>query len=74
MPTIYVTKFCPETKRVLESARDSGFTSIDTVVALMGEPLVQGRRTATYRNLFYSEYNLHQTQGQGGSVFLNREA
>lgn len=71
MPIIYVTEFCPETKRVLKSARDSGFTSIDQVVELMGEPVVKGIRTATYRKLFYSEYNLTQTCGD--KTYLNRE-
>lgn len=74
MATIFVTKFCPETKRVSESAKDSGFTSIQQVIDLMGPPLNRGFRTATYRTLFYSEYSLHQTQSSGGSVFLNREA
>lgn len=72
MPTIYVTEFCPETKRVLKSARDSGFTSIDQVVELMGAPLIKSARTATYRKLFYSEYNLTQTSGD--RTYLNRDS
>jgi hypothetical protein len=70
MPTIYVTKFCPETKRVQEPSKPSGFQNLDDVVALMGTPLNRGVRTVTYRNLFYSEYDLHQTHGE--KTFLNR--
>lgn len=73
MATIYVTHFCPHTKRVLEGAKDSGFGSIDEVVELLGEPLVRGARTATYREFFYSEYQLHQTDDPSRKVFLNRE-
>jgi hypothetical protein len=72
--TIYVTKFCPVTKLVLESAKPSGFSSIDQVVMLMGDPIVRGPRTATYRDLFYSEYQLHCKAEPGVKVFFNREA
>lgn len=67
---IYVTKFCPLTKRVTASATPSGFKSIDEVVMVLGDPLVRGARTATYRGEFYSEYQLHT---EGPKVFLNRE-
>lgn len=70
MMTIYVTKFCPETKRVLESARDSGFDSIEQVVELNGTPVSRGKVTATYKGLFYSTYNLHHTDG--ARTYLNR--
>lgn len=71
---IYVTKFCPTTKMVLESAKESGFSSIDEVVLLMGQPINRGKRTATYRGLFYSEYQIHGKAEPGVKVFLNREA
>lgn len=73
MATVYVTKFCPVTRLVLESATDSGFSSIDDVVMLMGDPIVRGARTATYQDLFYSEYQLHLKSEPGVKVFFNRE-
>lgn len=73
MPTIYVTKFDPYTKKVLESAKPSGFTSIEQVVSLMGAPITLGKRTATYRNLFYSEYQIHTVSEPGVTTYLNRE-
>lgn len=71
---IFVTKFCPATRLILESATKSGFQSIDEVVMLMGEPLVRGPRTATYRSEFYSEYQLHFKPEPGVKSFFNREA
>ncbi len=70
---IYVTKFCPVTKLVLQSATESGFEYIDDVVDLMGTPLVRGKRTATYRDEFYSEYQLHCKSEPGVRTFFNRE-
>lgn len=73
--TIYVTKFCPETKRVTEPAKPSGFNSIEEVTMLMGPPLVLGKRAVTYRSVFYSEYYLHtHADNDSQKVFLNREA
>lgn len=57
---IYVTEFDPVTKAVLVGAKPSGFSSLDEVEMLMGEPLLRGKRTRTYPGLFYSEYCLHQ--------------
>lgn len=73
MPTIYVTKFCQRTKRVLESPKPSGFQSIDEVVMIMGTPIAQGKRTATYKDSFYSEYQLHSVEKPGQKLFFNRE-
>lgn len=70
---IYLTKFCPVTRLVTEGATESGFQSIDEVVAIMGPPLVQGKRTATYRDEFYSEYQLHCKTEPGVRTFFNRE-
>jgi hypothetical protein len=74
MDTIYVTKFCPKTRRVLESAKPSGFQSIDEVVLLFGEPITRGPKTATYRDTFYSVYQLHLVEKPGEKLFFNREA
>lgn len=71
---IYVTKFCPQTRRVLEPAKESVFRNIDEVVLLMGHPITRGKRTATYRNQFFSEYKIHTEADNGEKVFLNREA
>lgn len=67
---IYVTKFCPVTKLVTESAKPSGFDTLDDVVMIVGEPVVRGARTATYKDEFYSEYQIHTA---GPRVFFNRE-
>lgn len=67
---IYVTRFCPVTRRVTASAAPSGFKTIDEVVMVLGEPKVRGARTATYHDEFYSEYQLHTA---GPKVFFNRE-
>lgn len=67
---IYVTYFCPRTKQVVSDSEDSGFNSIDDVVALMGPPLSRGKRTATYRDEFYSDYAVRVTPGI--KHFLNR--
>lgn len=69
--TIFVTRFSPTTKQVTESATDSGFSSIDEVVSLMGPPLSRGKRTATYRDEFYSDYQLHHLVADG-HTFFNR--
>lgn len=70
---IYVTKFCPVTKLVAASATPSGFDTIDDVVMIMGEPIVRGARTATYKDEFYSEYQIHLAASPGHKVFFNRE-
>ena len=69
--TIYVTKFDPKTKEVLESATDSGFSSLEEVHLLMGPPLSWGKRSATYRDEFYSDYQLHHLVADG-HTFFNR--
>jgi hypothetical protein len=72
--TIYVTTFDPNTKQVTACATDSGFESIEQVVEFMGPPLAHGKRTATYRTMFYSDYCLTQKIPEGQKLFLNRNA
>lgn len=72
--TVYVTKFNPHTRQVIEGAKDSGFDSLETVELLLGAPIVRGKRALTYKDMFYSEYCIHQTNDPQRTVFLNREA
>lgn len=55
---IYVTFFDPATKAITAPSTDSGFSSLDDVEMINGEPLCRGKRTRTYPDAFYSDYSL----------------
>lgn len=56
--TIYVTLFDPETKQPTANSEPSGFDTLDDVAAILGEPIVRGKRTLTYAGSFYSNYSV----------------
>lgn len=56
--TIFVTNLNPETREPTDKSQDSGFSSLDEVVLIMGEPICRGKRTVTYTDQFYSNYSV----------------
>lgn len=45
---IYLTPYNPTTREAVADSADSGFSSLDEVVLLMGEPKARGPRWMTY--------------------------
>ena len=55
---IYLTPYDPTTLRCTGPSVDSGFASLDDVVALMGPPVRAGRRVHTYADVAFSDFKL----------------
>lgn len=62
---IYVTFFDPDSKAVQSPSSDSGFSCLEEVELINGEPLRRGKRTRTYRDAFYSDYSLTEPRKDG---------
>ena len=56
---IFLTNFEPTPERLpVGDSVDSGFDSLDDVVALMGEPVARGKRYVAYADQYYSDYTI----------------
>ena len=54
---IYATPYDPNTLKTTDLSTDSGFTSLDDVVVMLGEPVIRHPRWLTYGDgLAFSDF------------------
>lgn len=53
---IYITPFNTTTKQATSASSDSGFSTIQEVRDVMGEPTTDGKRIVIYDDVAFSEY------------------
>lgn len=57
--TIFLTPYNPETLRCTGASADSGFTTLDEVRQMMGEPDMAHPRMLTYGDSCFTDFLLH---------------
>lgn len=53
---IYVTRTNPDTKEAIGFSKPTAYPNFEQVEFYHGKPLHSGKRSVTYRGLFFSDY------------------
>lgn len=71
--TIYATPFTDSNKTATARSRDSGFESLDQVVAMMGQPVKLSPRVAIYgegeERIAYSDFAFTFRAGKSSTLY-----